>query len=499
MRYCWSLLFLLCPLLAHAGGHSGVFDPLSDWQKQGVAVTAMAYDLTTKQPLAELNADKRLVPASLSKLFVAAAALGHWGSDKTFRTRLMTNGHIKGGTLKGDLALLGGGDPGLVSERLWSLIGQLQLRGVKQVAGDLLVDTALFGKQTCATSDRCQARSHSRNAYNAGLSAAGVNYGSWCVKVLPASAVGQPATVTTCPFNFASVDVDAKVETVTKGRKLHLRRVTDPKDHRDRLVVSGQIGVQQAPTELYVSAGNASRQAGVILKSQLALAGITLSGRVRVVNDGDYRTLLASRQSLPLATLVKHTLNYSNNYMADVLTLDLLAEAYPGKDVTPAAAGKHLLEQVKQQLAPATLKESKVAARLANGSGLSIKNRLSAADLVTLLHGVYDDPAIFPAFVGGLTVPAYSVLGILRGPNALWQRRVMAKSGSLNEPHTVYGVAGFARGLNNHWIAFAVLVNGTDKHPHMPYSKSMRYLRAAVVAVIEAATSQSGDDSTTHQ
>lgn len=486
MRYCWSLLVLLCPLLAHAGA----FDQLGGWQKQGVAVTAMAYDLTAGRSLVELNADQRLVPASLSKLFVAAVALDHWGSNKTFRTRLMTNGSLQGDVLKGDLVLVGGGDPGLVSERLWSLIGQLQLRGIKHVKGDLLVDTALFGKQSCATTDRCQARSRSRNAYDAGLSAAGINYGSWCVRVVPATAAGEPATVTTCPFNVSSVALDNRVKTVARGRQLQLRRITSKKDNSDRLVVTGHIGIRQQPAALYVSAGNASQQAGVILKSQLALAGITVSGRVGVVNHGDYETLLASRQSLPLATLVKRTLNYSNNYMADVLTLDLLADDQPGVAVAQAAAGAHLLEMAKRQLAPARLNSGKVDARLVSGSGLSVKNRLSAADLVTLLHGVYDDPAIFPAFVGALTVPAYSVLGILRGPDAIWQRRVMAKSGSLNQPHTVYGVAGFARGLNNHWIAFAVLVNGTDKHPHMPYSKSMRRLRAAVITMIKATANQ---------
>jgi D-alanyl-D-alanine carboxypeptidase/D-alanyl-D-alanine-endopeptidase (penicillin-binding protein 4) len=527
-------LALLLWLLVIPASAASPFARVASLQHQQVAVTALAVDVTTGKVLASVNPDSRLVPASLSKLFTAAVALHHWGSDKTFITRLYGAGKVRHGHLQGDLILSGGGDPGLVSEQLWTLVGQLQAQGIRHIDGNLLVDASLFGRQACQTEDRCQALDASQNAYNASLSSAGVNYGAWCVRVWPAQRVGQRAHVSTCPFRLSDVPLQNRVTTVAGGQSLSLQRFSGKQG--DVLRVGGQIGRDQQPAFLYVSAGDAGRQAGIILRQQLALAGVTLSGHIRVVyqHQPDWKQL-AQIKSEPLSMLIMKMLNYSNNYMADVLTLDLLADVAADEDsgkadlaarstdtlittaqatpqtthqtthqttpqstsrmtlrttsrtmpLTLAAAGEKLLAESSDFLAPMALKQGPVMPSLASGSGLSLENRLSARDLVTLLQKVYADTAIFPAFVGALTVPAFSPLGILRGPEPAWQARVMVKSGSLNEPHTVYGIAGYMRPVAGRWIAFAILLNGSDSHPHLPYVESMELLRQAVVNLSE--------------
>lgn len=473
LRPLWFVWLLCLPLMAQAQ----VTD-LADLQAKGAEVSALMVAVDGGQTLAQLHAGQRLVPASLSKLFTAALALRQWGSDKTFTTRLLTDGVQTGNQLKGNLILAGGGDPGLVSERLWTLVGQLQAAGITQVDGDLVVDASRFDASDCLTPDRCQARKNSRHAYNAGLSAAGVNYGSWCARVAPAAKAGLPALVSTCPLVLPSVRLDASVATSARGQSLSLQRVTG---EQERLKVSGHIGVGQPPAELYVSAGNASAQAGEILKAQLALAGIRVQGHVRVAHQPQPGHELARLDSLPLATLVKRMLDYSNNYMADVLTLDMLADSADGQTPSLVAAAAHLQAQAGQLLSPYRLDQGGVPARLASGSGLTTSSRLSAQDLVTLLQVMYRQTDIFPAFVGALTVPRYSAIGILRGPEASWQTQVMVKSGSLNEPYSVYGIAGYARTTDGKWLAFAALLNGTAKLPVLPYAQSMQALRQWVV------------------
>lgn len=477
----WLLAAGLFVLQAAAwAGSSAFFAELHELTQQQVAVTALAVDVSTGEVVASLDPDQRLVPASLSKLYLAATALHYWGSDKTFSTRLYHDGRIDAGRLEGNLILAGGGDPALVSETLWSLIGQLQARGITQVSGDLVVDASLFGRRHCQTIDRCQARHASNDAYDAELSSAGINYGAWCIRVAPARQAGQAASVSTCPLALPAVAIDNQVKTVKQGRELQFSRVSGKQG--DVIRVSGEIGVTQPAAHLYVSAGDASYQAGVILKQQLALAGIDVSGEVRVIyRQQAERQLLASMQSAPLATLVKKMLDYSNNYMADVLTLGLLAETHAARPLALDHAGRYLLQQARQFLKPLALRKGIQPAVLASGSGLSLKNRLSARDLTLLLRRTYASTAIFPAFVAALTVPKFSQLGILRGPEALWQTHVMVKSGSLNQPHTVYGIAGYVRTLEGRWLAFAILLNGTEKHSYLPYNSSMAVLRQAVV------------------
>lgn len=58
----------------------------------------------------EQRADEMFVPASTTKLYSCAAALGELGPDYRFRTRVVARGDIKDGVLYGDLVLIASGD-----------------------------------------------------------------------------------------------------------------------------------------------------------------------------------------------------------------------------------------------------------------------------------------------------------------------------------------------------------------------------------------------------
>jgi D-alanyl-D-alanine carboxypeptidase len=60
-----------------------------------------------------LNADKLMIPASLSKIVTAGVALTKMGPDKKFKTQLLINGTPRKGVVDGPLYLKGFGDPGL--------------------------------------------------------------------------------------------------------------------------------------------------------------------------------------------------------------------------------------------------------------------------------------------------------------------------------------------------------------------------------------------------
>src|SRR5687767_4280623 len=57
------------------------------------------------------NAGKLFMPASNQKILTGAVALEQLGPDYRFATSLVATGPVEGGVLRGDLAVIGGGDP----------------------------------------------------------------------------------------------------------------------------------------------------------------------------------------------------------------------------------------------------------------------------------------------------------------------------------------------------------------------------------------------------
>jgi D-alanyl-D-alanine carboxypeptidase/D-alanyl-D-alanine-endopeptidase (penicillin-binding protein 4) len=121
---------------------------------------------------------------------------------------------------------------------------------------------------------------------------------------------------------------------------------------------------------------------------------------------------------------------------------------------------------------------------LASGSGITIENRLSAADLVGLLRREYRDSRHFPVFYGSLVVPRDAPFAYLRTGNTDWLDRVALKTGSLSEPVAVSGLSGYMRKKNGGWMAFAVIVNGTKAQPSMDRDRSLRATRSDLEAIL---------------
>ena len=104
-----------------------------------------------------INHRERLVPASNMKLLTTGLALHRLGADYRFPTKFGYTGTIEDGTLKGDLYIIGGGDPttGARTESAaaltktfgeWAAI--LAEAGITRIEGRVLGDPRLFGDPT---------------------------------------------------------------------------------------------------------------------------------------------------------------------------------------------------------------------------------------------------------------------------------------------------------------------------------------------------------------
>jgi D-alanyl-D-alanine carboxypeptidase/D-alanyl-D-alanine-endopeptidase (penicillin-binding protein 4) len=82
--------------------------------------------------------------ASISKIYSLYYSLSILGADFRFETNLAHTGKIKNGILKGDLYLIGGGDPYLTTAHLTSMVHSLSNKGIKKIEGSFYYDDSLL-------------------------------------------------------------------------------------------------------------------------------------------------------------------------------------------------------------------------------------------------------------------------------------------------------------------------------------------------------------------
>jgi serine-type D-Ala-D-Ala carboxypeptidase/endopeptidase (penicillin-binding protein 4) len=446
---------------------------LAALERDGALISASALDLDSNAVIQQFNADRRLTPASLTKLATAAAALEAWPPDKMFQTRLLSAAAVHEGALVGDLILQGAGDPSLDDQSLWALAAQLKGYGIRSIAGRLVVSLSPFGSIVCGAKDRCNALRRSDKAYNAPLASVGVDFGNWCMIVTPTQA-GHDAVLRGCGTARLPLPVEGSVRTISAGGRQTLTIERDTSTEGDALRVGGDIAVG-SEQRIYRSMSDSARGVGLLLAETMRELGIAFSGPVIVTGDAPPANAiaLAETEGLQLREQLGRMLRFSNNYIADVLTLDLAASSAgpPPQDLTAAA---DVLVQFMSRVQRAAGLADRQLPTLLSGSGLTIENRLSANDLTALLSYQYHDARHFPAFYGGLTVPRDAPFEFVRRGNSAWLDRVALKTGSLNDPVSVCGVAGYMRKRDGGWIAFAVIVNGSPERYHIPLDTALQ-------------------------
>ncbi len=143
----FCILLYICTVFQRASAVPPLRFPSAEGASVGLCVVRLS-DMTV---VAEHDATRLLVPASVLKCLTAATAQLLLPADYAFITRLGANGRLTAdGTLDGDLSLTGGWDPTLGSRFFtarkpfvdWA-IERLKEWGVKRVAGGVVVGNAV--------------------------------------------------------------------------------------------------------------------------------------------------------------------------------------------------------------------------------------------------------------------------------------------------------------------------------------------------------------------
>jgi serine-type D-Ala-D-Ala carboxypeptidase/endopeptidase (penicillin-binding protein 4) len=106
--------------------------------------SALAVDLDTGGVVFETNTDRALAPASAEKLAVSFAALRVLGPGYRFRTEIVGAGELDGRVWRGDLYLVGYGDPTLARSDLAALARDVEAWGIDRITGRVIADETHF-------------------------------------------------------------------------------------------------------------------------------------------------------------------------------------------------------------------------------------------------------------------------------------------------------------------------------------------------------------------
>jgi len=409
----------------------------------GWEASVQVVNLHTAAVLMEKSADLPLVPASTMKIVTSAAALSYLKPDFAFLTEVLIEGQKDARVQR--MFLRGSGDPRLVTEQLFSLTRKVVDTGLTQVAGDLIVDDSYFEPgMPLDEADKLGVRS-----YHAPYGALSLNFNSMEVWVVPGTRPGAKARVFLEPeSDYAEVRSDVMTVKGDKPAQINITRSAGL-ERLEQFAVTGEIGASAPPRRRYVNVSEPALYTGAVFKRLLKQAGLDVQGRIIRGKTPDSAALLVSFPSEPLAINVYWLNKFSNNFIAEQISMGLGAAVHG-----PPGTREKGLDAMRRYLKHCGVDEKLFS--LSESSGLSRKNRLSASSLVKVLMAVSRDFSCSYEFMASLGISGID--GTLKEKflDSGLERRIRAKTGTLRG---VNALAGYGMLPEGTLAAFAVIVN----------------------------------------
>ncbi|GAB3383358.1 D-alanyl-D-alanine carboxypeptidase/D-alanyl-D-alanine-endopeptidase [Micromonospora halotolerans] len=440
------------PTPAQTRLHATIDAILADSRLAGAQAGVVVVDTTTGETLYDRNGDRRLVPASNTKLLTSTAAMELLGPGHRFSTDVAGDGVRRAGLLSGNLYLRGGGDPTMLAEDYDRLAAQVAAAGVRVVTGNLVADDTRYDRTRLGPDWTWDDESYYYAAQVSALTVApdtDYDAGTVIVHAAPGAQAGARPKVTMTPANDW-LRIDNRAQTVATGETT----ISFEREHGgNTIVVTGQIAVGQAEESDWMTVWEPTGYAADVFRSALRRHGVRVLGRT-VLGQAtpDDATPVARHDSMPLADLMVPFLKLSNNGHAEVLTKEL------GRVLSGSGTWAAGLTAISEYVGDSGMDTGTLRQR--DGSGLSRRNMIPPAQFVGLLSAVRAEPW-FDTWYAALPVagnPERFVGGTLRSRMAgtAAANNVHAKTGSLTGASSL---SGYATDADGHVLAFSVVLN----------------------------------------
>ena len=423
------------------------------------AVVAVSIrDCGSGSALVSIRPDVPMIPASNMKLLTSGAALHALGSEFEFTTRLIRSGDR--------LIVVGDGDPAFADPDLlleMSLNGEqgvdidtflnLWVNAVKQSGmtevSELLVDDRIFDREFVHSSWPAD---QLNNRYCAQV--AGMNFHANVLHFFPKPRRGEPPQIAECqpraPWlkvtNAATSRDSAKDKNdAWISRKINTNELTFRGNVRFAYKVAVPVTVHDPP-DFFAQ----------LLADRLTKAGIAVeASRSCEKNDpASAGQPIGPMITTPISTAITRCNTESENLYAECLLkrIGYAMTGEPGSWTNGTAIVRHILHK--------RLDDQKLASGvvIADGSGLSAQNRITASAMTAWLNTFHNDSTLGPVFMASLAVGGESGTLKKRFSNSakLHGAVVQAKTGYINQVSCLSGYVSMPDGRRR---AFSVLVN----------------------------------------
>lgn len=336
------------------------------------------------------NPHQLLIPASIIKIVTSLVALETLGPDYRFETHIYLDSD-------NNLFIKGFGDPYLTSDALLDIGKQLLTLGISEINKIYLDDSAfsLNGEKASPVL--------TPNPYDAPNGSLAVNFNSLPIFVTQEGSIlsGEPETPYIPLMGVAGKDLAPGNHRINTGILPSLNEIAPI------LCYTGELILEQF------------KRAGIIINDGFAQKNIS----------NNYEPIYIHKCIKPLTEVVRGCLKYSNNFIANQLFLSS-GMAVLGQPATWDKSRTYISEYLQRRMS-----DQHTEIIIHEGSGLSRKNRISPAALLTVLEHF----------------EKYSSLLEHRD-------QLLIKSGTLND---VFCYAGYYN-MKNSLIPFVIMLNQQD-------------------------------------
>jgi D-alanyl-D-alanine carboxypeptidase/D-alanyl-D-alanine-endopeptidase (penicillin-binding protein 4) len=420
------------------------------------------------------NADRMFMPASNEKIPTTASALLTLGPEYQYETKLYYSGVIIDSVLKGDLIVVGNGDPTFYTkfyddprDPFFHWADTLNKLGIKEIEGNIIGDDNAFDDNGYGMG---WAFDGLDVWYSAESGALQFNENYIDLKIIPPLTVADSVEIIpNIPSRYFEIINNTNV--VDTGRN-SIR--VDRQFNSNKILISGNIVIGSDTLERSPSISNPTQFYVTVLKETLVDKGIKVQGEAIDCDDllewsfnADSLTNLLVHPSPPLKEILKGLMKRSQNMYAETMVKTM---GLHEKGIGSFREGKKVVEEV---LSSFGIEPDSYA--YMDGSGLSRYNFISPSQIVKILKGMRKSENWD---TWKELLPIAGVDGTLkyrmRGTKA--EGNVRAKTGTISN---VRGLSGYVTTAAGEEIVFSFLING-----HLRSSRDTELITDAVLSLI---------------
>lgn len=405
----------------------------------------LVQEMDAPASLLAVNPTLPLNPASTIKVLTTLTALEVLGPAYTWKTSVYVLGRLENGVLQGDLLIEGGGDPELDENSLRGMLKTLRRIGIKEIAGDLILDANYFDT---AVSNGPSIDNKDDRAYNVRPHALLSNFQSVNFYLYPLRGTGKVSIRTDPELPNLNIVNQIRIQQgQCGGYQRGISFKTDPKN-ANSVIFSGNYpsacgeyllvrAVLDAPNYTYGLFQMLWRELGGEFNGAVRMGAVPAGRRPNLVWP-----------SRPLSDLTKHINKYSNNVMTRHLLLTLGAERYD----TPATPEKGI-QAIQDFLHERQIDTTGLV--LVNGAGLSRDERITARLMNEVLRLGYRS-SFMPEFIS--TLPLTGIDGTMRNRlrSETTRGRMHIKTGTIDE---VSAIAGYVQARSGRYYTVSAMLN----------------------------------------